>query len=79
MISKRKKESNDIKNLVFNKEFSIDDPVVKNMKRSEIEKSIKNLKRMMEEEAKKENFMQAAVLRDELFKHKKILLEKFDN
>ena len=79
LISKRKKESNDIKNLVFNKEFSIDDPVVKNMKRSEIEKSIKNLKRMMEEEAKKENFMQAAVLRDELFKHKKILLEKFDN
>ena len=41
-------------------------PVVKNMGRSEIEKSIKNIKRMMEKEAKKENFMQAAILRDEL-------------
>ena len=79
LISGRKKESNEIKDLVFNKEFSIEDPVVKNMKRSEIEKSIENLKRMMEEEAKKENFMQAAVLRDELFKYKKLLLEKFDD
>jgi hypothetical protein len=33
---------------------------------------------MMEKEAKKENFMQAAV-RDELFKFKKLLLEKFDD
>ena len=49
------------------------------MKRTEIEKSIENLKRMMEEEAKKEKFMQAAVLRDELFKYKKVLLEKFDS
>ena len=79
LISGRKKESNEIKDLVFNKEFTIEDPVVKNMKRTEIEKSIENLKRMMEEEAKKENFMQAAVLRDELFKYKKVLLEKFDS
>jgi hypothetical protein len=33
----------------------------------------------MEKEAKKENFMQAAVLRDELFKFKKILLKKFED
>ena len=29
----------------------------------------------MEKEAKKENFMQAAILRDELFKYKKLLLK----
>jgi len=33
----------------------------------------------MEAEAKKENFMQAAVLRDEMFKMKKLLIEKFDD
>ena len=49
------------------------------MGRSEIEKSIENIKKLMEKEAKKENFMQAAVLRDELFKYKKLLLEKFDS
>ena len=49
------------------------------MERSEIEKSIGNIKRMMENEAKKENFMQAAVLRDELFRYKKLLLEKFED
>ena len=75
----RKKESNEINNLVFNKDFTVEDPVVKNMGRSEIEKSIKNIKRMMEKEAKKENFMQAAILRDELFRYKKLLLEKFDD
>ena len=75
----RKKESNEINDLVFTKEFIIDDPVAKNMERSEIEKSIGNIKRMMENEAKKENFMQAAVLRDELFRYKKLLLEKFED
>ena len=75
----RKKESNEINDLVFTKEFIIDDPVAKNMGRSEIEKSIGNIKRMMENEAKKENFMQAAVLRDELFRYKKLLLEKFED
>ena len=49
------------------------------MGRSEIEKSIDNIKIMMEDEAKKENFMQAAILRDELFKYKKLLIEKFDD
>ena len=75
----RKKESNEINDLVFTKEFIIDDPVAKDMERSEIEKSIGNIKRMMENEAKKENFMQAAVLRDELFRYKKLLLEKFED
>ncbi len=75
----RKKESNEINDLVFTKDFTVEDPVVKNMGRSEIEKSIKNIKSMMEKEAKKENFMQAAVLRDELFRYKKLLLEKFDD
>jgi excinuclease ABC subunit B len=75
----RKKESNEINDLVFTKDFTVEDPVVKNMGRSEIEKSIKNIKSMMEKEAKKENFMHAAVLRDELFRYKKLLLEKFDD
>ena len=75
----RKKESNEINDLVFTKDFTVEDPVVKNMGRSEIEKSIKNIKRMMEKEAKKENFMQAAILRDELFRFKKLLFEKFDD
>ena len=75
----RKKESNEINDLVFTKDFTVEDPVVKNMGRSEIEKSIKNIKRMMEKEAKKENFMQAAILRDELFRYKKLLFEKFDD
>ena len=44
-----------------------------------LKKSIKNIKRMMEKEAKKENFMQAAILRDELFRYKKLLFEKFDD
>ena len=38
----RKKESNEINDLVFTKDFTVEDPVVKNMGRSEIEKSIKN-------------------------------------
>ena len=64
---------------MFSKDVSVIDPVVQNMGRSEIEKSIENIKILMEKEAKKENFMQAAVLRDELFKYKKLLLEKFDS
>ena len=79
LLIRRKKESNEINDLVFTKDFTVEDPVVKNMGRSEIEKSIKNIKSMMEKEAKKENFMQAAVLRDELFRYKKLLLEKFDD
>ena len=78
LLTGRKKESNEINDLVFNKDFTVEDPVVKNMGRSEIEKSIMNIKSMMEKEAKKENFMQAAVLRDELFRYKKLLLEKFN-
>ena len=79
LLTGRKKESNEINDLVFTKDFTVEDPVVKNMGRSEIEKSIMNIKSMMEKEAKKENFMQAAVLRDELFRYKKLLLEKFDD
>ena len=79
LLTGRKKESNEINDLVFTKDFTVDDPVVKNMGRSEVEKSIMNIKSMMEKEAKKENFMQAAVLRDELFRYKKLLLEKFDD
>ena len=75
----REKEDEEIDDLVFSKDISVIDPVVQNMGRSEIEKSIENIKKLMEKEAKKENFMQAAVLRDELFKYKKLLLEKFDS
>ena len=54
------------------------DPVLNSMGRDDLENSINKLKKQMESEAKKENFMQAAMMRDELFKLKKLLLEKFD-
>ena len=66
-------EKEEINELVISSDPSIQDPVVENMGRVELEKSIENIKKQMEREAKKENFMQAAVLRDELFKFKKIL------
>ena len=69
----------EIIDLVISSDPSIQDPVVENMGRVELEKSIDNIKKQMEREAKKENFMQAAFLRDELFKFKKILLKKFDD
>ena len=48
------------------------------MNRDELESSIKRVKSQMEREAKKENFIEAAHLRDELFSLKKILLEKYN-
>ena len=75
----RVSEKEEINELVILSDPSIQDPVVENMGRVELEKSIDNIKKQMEREAKKENFMQAAVLRDELFKFKKILLKKFDD
>ena len=75
----RVSEKEEINELVISRDPSIQDPVVENMGRVELEKSIDNIKKQMEREAKKENFMQAAVLRDELFKFKKILLKKFDD
>ena len=75
----RVSEKEEINELVISSDPSIQDPVVENMGRVELEKSIENIKKQMEREAKKENFMQAAVLRDELFKFKKILLKKFDD
>jgi excinuclease ABC subunit B len=75
----RASENEEINDLVISSDPSIQDPVVENMGRLELEKSIENIKKQMEREAKKENFMQAAILRDELFKFKKILLKKFDD
>jgi excinuclease ABC subunit B len=75
----RVSEKEEINELVISSDPSIQDPVVENMGRVELEKSIENIKKQMEREAKKENFMQAAVLRDELFKFKKILIKKFDD
>ena len=75
----RDSEKEEINELVISSDPSFQDPVVENMGRVELEKSIENIKKQMEREAKKENFMQAAVLREELFKFKKILLKKFDD
>ena len=71
-------KNNDIESNI-EEELIVSDPVVSYMSRPELEKSIKSIKKMMEAEAKKENFMQAAVLRDEMFKMKKLLIEKFDD
>jgi len=73
----RVSEKEEINDLVIASDPLLKDPVVENMGRVELEKSIDNIKKQMEREAKKENFMQAAVLRDELFKFKKILIKKF--
>jgi excinuclease ABC subunit B len=54
------------------------DPVVQYMSKSELELSIERVKSRMFEEAKKENFIEAAVLRDEMFSLKKLLIEKMD-
>jgi len=71
-------KNNDIESNI-EEELVVSDPVVSYMSRPELEKSIKSIKKKMEAEAKKENFMQAAVLRDEMFKMKKLLIEKFDD
>ena len=75
----RAKDEDELNELIGSNEIKIQDPVVENMSRVDLEKSINNIQRQMEKEAKKENFMQAAVLRDDLFKLKKILLKKFDD
>ena len=75
----RAKDEDELNELIGSNEIKIQDPVVENMSRVDLEKSISNIQRQMEKEAKKENFMQAAVLRDDLFKLKKILLKKFDD
>ena len=75
----RAEDEDEYNELIGSNEIKIQDPVVENMSRVDLEKSINNIQRQMEKEAKKENFMQAAVLRDDLFKLKKILLKKFDD
>ncbi len=55
------------------------DPVVAYMGRDELEKAIESIKSKMAFEAKKENFMEAANLRDEMFALKKLLIERFDD
>ena len=59
----RNSEKEEINELVISSDPSIQDPVVENMGRAELEKSIDNIKKQMEREAKKENFMQAACFR----------------
>ena len=67
-----------VEDLVQTDRGMINDPVVQYMNRDELEITIKKVKAQMEKEAKKENFMQAAQLRDELFQLKKLLIEKLN-
>jgi len=76
LLKARSKKSNIEEEI--EEELIVTDPVVDYMSRAELEKSINSLKKKMEAEAKKENFMQAALMRDEMFKMKKLLLDKFD-
>ena len=76
LLKTRSKKSNIEEEI--EEELIVSDPVVDYMSRAELEKSINSLKKKMEAEAKKENFMQAALMRDEMFKMKKLLLDKFD-
>ena len=49
------------------------DPIIREMTRPELEKSIENTKRLMEEAAKKLDFIQAAQYRDEMLRLQKQL------
>ncbi|MDD6211379.1 MAG: excinuclease ABC subunit UvrB [Bacteroidales bacterium] len=52
------------------------DPVIQYMNRSQLEKAIERTKKAMNEAAKKMEFIEAAQLRDELFKLEKLLKDK---
>ena len=52
-----------------------EDPIIKYMSQDELETAIKRVEKQMKIEAKKENFIEASYLRDELFNLKKMLLE----
>ena len=58
-------------------ELIVSDPVVEYMSREELEKSINSLKKKMEAEAKRK-ILCKSLMRDEMFKMKKLLLDKFD-
>ena len=77
-LIKIKSKSEIVDDLVQADRGMVNDPVVQYMNIDELEKTISKVKSQMEKEAKKENFMQAAQLRDELFQLKKLLLEKLD-
>ena len=78
ILASKKSDNGEVVYEVDNVVSISEDPVVKKMNRDELESSIKRVKSQMEREAKKENFIEAAHLRDELFSLKKILLEKYN-
>jgi len=63
--------------IVDNQLSIAEDPIIKYMSRDELMSSIKRVQGQMVREAKKENFIEAAHLRDEMFELKKILLDKY--
>ncbi len=79
-LLKSKEESDSAIQYQVNNQISIaEDPVIKYMNKDELESSIKRVQNQMERQAKKENFIEAAHLRDELFEIKKILLDKYND
>ena len=54
------------------------DPVVEYMSRPQLEKSIERTRKLMQDAAKKLEFIQAAQYRDELLKLEDLLKEKAD-
>jgi excinuclease ABC subunit B len=77
LLSDKKSDNDNVVYKVDNDLSISEDPVIKQMNRDELESSIRRVKDQMKREAKKENFIEAAHLRDELFSLKKILLDKF--
>ena len=77
LISDKKSDNDNVVSQVDNALSISEDPVIKQMNRDELESSIRRVNDQMKREAKKENFIEAAHLRDELFSLKKILLDKF--
>ena len=53
------------------------DPIVQYMSKPQLEKSIQQTRRLMQEAAKKLEFIEAAQYRDELIRLEELLKEKF--
>jgi len=81
MESKRKMAENKDKRNVYVEAENPDiaaDPVVQYMSRDGLEKSISKVKKEMEKSAKDLDFIQAAQYRDEMFRLKEILKQKYN-
>jgi len=55
------------------------DPIVEYMSRPQLEKTIQRTRKLMQQAAKKLEFIEAAQYRDELLKLEELMKERFEN